>query len=381
MMVRMFAWCVAATVLIAGVACTRDEPQPNTAATAQPQATTPRDDASITTSVQARYYGTDEVRGQAVSVSTRDGVVTLSGTVRSEEAKQRALQLAREVEGVTRVDDQLRVAAPAEATASAPRAQEQTEGTSGATLEPEWITTKIQAQYFLDPELKPWNIDVTTGTEGVVTLEGEVEAQEDKAEAVRIARETEGVSRVDDRLRLKGNSNTADAAPSAAASERPDGWLTAKIQSKYFLDDLVKGHEINVETNNGTVTLNGTIGSEAQRRQALALARNTDGVRQVVDRLRVEAQAGGSTGATGTVRPVEPLTRPDEWITTKVQAQYFLDQTVRARRIDVDTAKGVVTLTGTVESAEEKQQAEQIARDTEGVRRVVNRLTIAGGRE
>jgi osmotically-inducible protein OsmY len=159
------------------------------------------------------------------------------------------------------------------------------------------------------------------------------------------------------------------------------------VQSKYFLDDEVKGLDINVETNEGVVTLNGTVRSEAERRQAVALARNTEGVREVVDRLQLtpgEAdQRAAAREPAETERPrvdaVSDLSRPDEWITMKIQSKYFLDTNVKGRQINVDTAKGVVTLKGTVTTEAEKSLAESIAKDTEGVSRVVNQLTVGGG--
>jgi len=366
-------WCVV-TLLVSAGACRSEEPQVST--TASQPAPAP-DDASITMAVQARYYGAEKVRGHDLTVSTRDGVVTVGGAVDTEAAKQRALALAREVAGVTRVEDQVRVETTTANATGGPMSADKATATDGRTIAPAWITTRIQAQYFIDPELKPWNLEVTTNDEGVVTLEGEVEANEDKVQAVRIARETEGVSRVEDRLRVKGTTTAAGTSAGTAAVERPDAWLTAKIQSKYFLDDDVKGHEINVETNDGVVTLGGTVRTELQRRQALALARNTEGVRSVLDRLKVDAAAARpGEGQTKPLPPVPDLKRPDEWITMKVQAQYFLDQTIKGRQIEVNTRGGVVTLTGTVTSAQEMQQAEQIARETDGVRRVVNQLTV-----
>ena len=56
-----------------------------------------------------------------------------------------------------------------------------------------WITTKIQSQY-LHPGLKPWNIDVTTSPGGVVTLAGADRSDADRAEAVKIASATDGVT-------------------------------------------------------------------------------------------------------------------------------------------------------------------------------------------
>ncbi len=160
-------------------------------------------------------------------MSTEAGVVTLRGTVDSQAAKQQAVNLAQSVEGVSRVNDHLEVAAEGRTAAAAPpqTAERQDRpdttgvaGTSGEsedeTVQPAWITTKIQAQYFVNPEIKPWNIDVTTQSNGVVTLEGEVDNAGDRAEAVRIARSTEGVSRVEDRLRIKGERGTG-AGPAA----------------------------------------------------------------------------------------------------------------------------------------------------------------------
>jgi hyperosmotically inducible protein len=66
-----------------------------------------------------------------------------------------------------------------------------------------------------------------------------------------------------------------------------DGTLTAKIKAKMALDDLVKARTIDVDTGNGVVTVSGHVGSEAERQRALQLARDTRGVRSVVDRLVV----------------------------------------------------------------------------------------------
>jgi len=66
-----------------------------------------------------------------------------------------------------------------------------------------------------------------------------------------------------------------------------DAELTAKIKSKMALDDTVRARTIGVSTTDGVVTLAGTIGSTAERDQAVRLARDTKGVKQVVDHLKV----------------------------------------------------------------------------------------------
>ena len=66
-----------------------------------------------------------------------------------------------------------------------------------------------------------------------------------------------------------------------------NGAITAKIKSKMALDDTIKAARIDVDTRDGAVTLSGTVGSEAQRRRAVQLARETEGVRSVTDKLTV----------------------------------------------------------------------------------------------
>jgi hypothetical protein len=63
--------------------------------------------------------------------------------------------------------------------------------------------------------------------------------------------------------------------------------LTAKIKSKMALDDHVSATAIHVETDDGVVTLSGTVRSTAEHDRAVQLARETEGVKRVVDRLHI----------------------------------------------------------------------------------------------
>ena len=77
------------------------------------------------------------------------------------------------------------------------------------------------------------------------------------------------------------------AAGNRAAEMISDASLTAKIKSKMALDDSVKALDIDVTTRDGNVTLSGYVHSGRERERALALARETEGVRSVTDRLQV----------------------------------------------------------------------------------------------
>ena len=81
-------------------------------------------------------------------------------------------------------------------------------------------------------------------------------------------------------------AKTAEVANKAGALLN-DGAVTAKIKSKMALDDLVKARSIDVSTTNHVVTLQGTVGSAAERDRAVQLATETTGVTRVVNNLQV----------------------------------------------------------------------------------------------
>ena len=82
-------------------------------------------------------------------------------------------------------------------------------------------------------------------------------------------------------------------APSAVVGTSgvlDDAEISSKIKAKMVLDDYVKARSISVNTKDGTVTLRGVVRSVDEHDRALMMARDTVGVTQVVDELRVEAQ-------------------------------------------------------------------------------------------
>jgi len=80
---------------------------------------------------------------------------------------------------------------------------------------------------------------------------------------------------------------TVASGASAAQHAVANATLTGKIKTKIALDDTIKNASINVDTADGVVTMTGTVQTAAQHTRALQLARETDGVKSVVDRLTV----------------------------------------------------------------------------------------------
>jgi len=96
----------------------------------------------------------------------------------------------------------------------------------------------------------------------------------------------------------------AHDAIEGARTDLQDGWLTTKIEAKYFADPDVKGRRIDVTTENGVVTLAGSVDDERARQKAVAIARDTDGVIRVQDQLTAEAVATTGLGVFDTLKAV-----------------------------------------------------------------------------
>jgi hyperosmotically inducible protein len=149
------------------------------------------------------------------------------------------------------------------------------------------ITTSVKSRLAADDTVKAYAIDVDT-REGVVTLTGTVETTAAKEQAVQVARGTEGVVNVVDNITVSGDmapTSGIDDAAGAAGGAATDAALTAAVKSKLLADTTVSGLSLDVDTNNGVVTLTGKVRSEAERARALELARETDGVTSVVDKM------------------------------------------------------------------------------------------------
>jgi len=197
-----------------------------------------------------------------------------------------------------------------------------------------------------------------------------------------------------------------------AACSQSDTGITTAVKTKMAADDIVKASEINVDTHNHVVTLNGTVGSQSEKERAVLIARDTNGVSSVVDDLIVGPVPAATTGAVDRVedqardakektedaahdakvktenaahdakvktenaadKTGEVLT--DAAITSEVKTKFLAEPGVSGLAINVDTTKGVVTLTGMVKSQAEMNKAMMVARNSKGVKRVVNHLKV-----
>jgi hyperosmotically inducible periplasmic protein len=154
-----------------------------------------------------------------------------------------------------------------------------------------------------------------------------------------------------------------------AACGQTDPGITTAVKTRLAADDTVKAYQIDVDTRDKVVTLSGSVNTEAEKTQAVAVARGTDGVVNVVDNITLKVPAEMA-------RPVDTAVG-DAALTAAVKTKLLADPKVSGLKIDVDTKNGMVTLTGTVRSQAEKDEALRLARETENVKNVTDQITVA----
>jgi hyperosmotically inducible protein len=157
------------------------------------------------------------------------------------------------------------------------------------------------------------------------------------------------------------------------ACGQTDTGISTSVKSKLAADDTVKASQIDVDTKDKVVTLTGTVDSEIAKNKAIDIARATKGVARVTDNLLVRS-------TTAAMPPAEPdpqrVALTDPALTASVKGKLLANPDVAGLRIDVDTRDGIVTLSGTVSTQAEKDTALRVARDTDGVKSVEDKLIV-----
>jgi hyperosmotically inducible periplasmic protein len=168
----------------------------------------------------------------------------------------------------------------------------------------------------------------------------------------------------------------AHASAQTAAAKPTDDTLKDRIERQLDLSPIVKKYDVKVRVDNAVATLTGTVATDAQKAEAARLAK-VPGVTSVKNEVTVDRavdQTLAERSKSGMRKTGEAIT--DVWITTKVKWFYTGDDVLKGSDINVDTANRVVTLKGTVATAAAKKHAVDVAKQTEGVTKVVDELVI-----
>jgi osmotically-inducible protein OsmY len=125
----------------------------------------------------------------------------------------------------------------------------------------------------------------------------------------------------------------------------------------------------------GTITLSGIIGSMDRRAQAERVAKQAAPGYQIVDRIQIE-----SAGLQGEIKSATQTAQLDSAIEDKYKATLASDHTLKSQQIQYSAYKGTLTLKGTVRTAQERQEAEDLAKQVPEVQHVDNQIRVKGGK-
>ena len=151
------------------------------------------DDTAITAKVKAKYLDDTRLKNAKVSVTTTNGVVTLTGSAPDADSKSAAESLAQSVSGVKSVDNQITSPSMVDTVAAkTDRAAHKT----GKVVSDSWITTKVKSKLVANEGTKGFDISVTTNN-GVVALSGTVPSETVASQAKAVASKVHGVKSVD----------------------------------------------------------------------------------------------------------------------------------------------------------------------------------------
>lgn len=147
---------------------------------------------------------------------------------------------------------------------------------------------KLEASILLNEQISVFDID-TDVENGVVTLSGTVNTEVEKDIAEQVALGVDGVTKVENQISV--NAETTAARIKQAGNKMMDNLsdvkVTAMIESKFAVNEHLSALDIDVDTDNRKVTLQGTVETEQLRELAELVAENTEGVVDVENRLKV----------------------------------------------------------------------------------------------
>jgi len=149
-------------------------------------------DSGITTAVKSKLLWSKHADGTSTRVETREGRVTLHGTVESTAAKELAGRLAINTNGVVSVDNQMKVDTKKPSLSESGKS---TLSDTGQDIADSWITTKVKSTFMYSSNIDASDIKVTTA-KGMVTLVGKVNNGAEQALAIELAQNVRGVKGV-----------------------------------------------------------------------------------------------------------------------------------------------------------------------------------------
>lgn len=154
----------------------------------------------------------------------------------------------------------------------------------------------------------------------------------------------------------------------------PDVVILSRLKAKFIADDRLNDTKINVDVNNGIVTLKGVVNNQQEADAAKQIASQDPDVKGVESQLTVAK----------TAKPEDDVVdrgqeRADNTGTSaKVRAKLIADDMLNDTNIKVTSLNDAIVLEGSVKTRAQSQRATRLAREVQGVKRVVNKIVVKG---
>jgi hyperosmotically inducible periplasmic protein len=232
-------------------------------------------DAATTSKVKTALLLSKHVSAFDIRTTTTHGMVRLTGEVPSEETRRLAGAIAQDTSGVAQVQNDLVVNPGAGRNPAMANLSDRV-----ADLE---VKTIVIDRLARAPELQGKRLSVQVARQ-VVTLEGTVDSPAQKRAAEDVAVQVPGVQNLVSRLIVADGRSTP---------EGPDERLARRVEFELYSTKAVSLKTVQIQSQDGTVVLSGSVPSRAEKLLAEKVAQSVDGVKKVVNNLSAQEPAAG----------------------------------------------------------------------------------------
>jgi hyperosmotically inducible periplasmic protein len=230
-------------------------------------------DDRIESSARETYVFRTYLKDDDITIQSRDGAVTLTGTVSEESHKLLAQETVAGLKGFKSVDNKLEIKNPAPTTNS-----------------DMWLSAKVKTTLLFHQSVSASKTEVDV-KDGIVTLRGEAESEAQKELATEYSRDIEGVKDVKNEMTVSGSSKTTKtrviAEGKSVGKHIDDASITAQVKMSLLFHRSTSALKTKVETNRGVVTLRGKAGNAAEKNLAGKLTNDVNGVKSVRNRMTI----------------------------------------------------------------------------------------------
>jgi osmotically-inducible protein OsmY len=157
-----------------------------------------------------------------------------------------------------------------------------------------------------------------------------------------------------------------------------DAWLQGKLESALLFNEYLNSFAINTDVKNGVASLRGTVESDIDRDLAGEIAESIEGITKVHNELAVDKAKTQAAKSSKDAQQREGFKQSviNATLTARVKTQLLMNGNTSGTAINVDSKDGVVTLSGVVDSDQERELAVRIASNTNGTQSVNDQLIV-----